>query len=208
MDKSLINPFSRQIHHQPVMKLYPSGFYGGDQGQIITRDPKSSLSGTHYFDSSIFDTSKEDTILANLAVEELYKEHTYKKTRTFEFRQNAFKTVMQAFGTLNFTAWYLKQFDSKSFGGSNKDFIEDTIRFIMTGKRSLPLSAWSGLVGSDSKKDSDEYGPFAKGFFGVNRSGELNNVHLPVVLKQWLSQEGGFNDVIQTTHILFGITKN
>jgi len=188
-------------------KIYPRGFLGSIDCPVVERSDKPKYNTKLTVDLSLFSNGKSVKITANTTVDELFKEIQVFGSGSFERREKMLKAGLFAFGTLNFHNWFINQFQSPSFGDMHQRFIEDTIGFILTGNRQIALSAWVNLLEPDEANNNKvEYGPNAKKLFLVYENGQVNNKpSVTDVIHQWLKQEGGFNDLAHTLHILFGV---
>lgn len=195
-----------------AFKIYPRGFLGTVQSPTIektTANDSSGMVGRMHFDVTMFDASKSTRITANMVIDSLYREFIRTGRANFEFREKVYIAALNAFGTYNFYNWYQVQYESPAFGNTNRRFLDDTFRFITSGRRSLPLQSWISLVKSDEQNTGEHFlGQYAASYFGVVKTNEaaLYQNTLPEVLQSWLAKEGGFNDMLLTLFILFGVS--
>lgn len=190
-------------------KVHPRGFLGGLQSTTIIKSDTSKPNTRLTVDLSLFSQGRSEKITANLMVDNIFKEIQVHGSGSFERRERFLKAALFAFGSTNFHTWYLAQFQSPSFGDIHQRFLEDTFKFIQTGKRDIPLSSWNILVNPEEDNSSKVvHGDQAKKLFQYS-----NNNHpdyrpsIVEITQRWLSQEGGFNDFATTVHILFGISE-
>lgn len=191
-------------------KVHPRGFLGGLQSTTIVKTDNARPNTRLTVDLSLFSQGRSEKITANLMVDGIFKEIQMHGSGSFERRERFLKAALFAFGSTNFHTWYLAQFQSPSFGDIHQRFLEDTFKFILTGKRDIPLSSWNVLVSPEEDNSSKiTHGPNASKLFQY--SGNKNPDYRPSIVEitqKWLSQEGGFNDFAMTVHILFGISEN
>lgn len=77
----------------------------------------------------------------------------------------------------------------------NVDFIVDTIRFALTGHRSIDHLAWDSLL----PRDRD------LGYKFIDRSSAFNQTYFPTIdelMSQWAAQRGGIHDMFHTYRLL------
>lgn len=195
-------------------QVYPRAFLGKPLGPIVekpTRPFYDQRNGLN-FDMNIFD-AQGVKMPFNKDIENNYQALTrhQKKTRVMAFRESILQTALTAFGTKDFYSWYRVQRFSPLFGQLHQEFLEDTIRFIVEGKRDYSLDTWLSLLtgaGADDETKKPEI-PLVKTFFALDNMdrplpGTAVNVSLKTVLQQWVSQPYGFDDLAFSLRILFG----
>lgn len=118
------------------------------------------------------------------------------------FKLECIETIIDLYGA--FGRFIAYQFDyNYLMNGLNLDFLEDTIRFITTGKRGYSLHTWRELVVRDPdyivRTNSVGRWYHLKSNFGIKQDKDLEHY-----ISMWCSQSGGFEDMLYTTWILFG----
>lgn len=193
-------------------KVYPRGFLGSVQSPTIERTsyPSNPSTGRMNYDVRLFDSSKSTKITANMTIDSLYREYVRRGSTSYDFREKVFIAALNAFGTRNIYEWYVAQFNGPSFGDTNRQFIDDTFKFIMTGRRNLPLTNWNSLVKADENNNGvTQLGEHAMKFFVGCRTindRPIRNMSIAEFIQDWISAEGGFNDMLFTLFILFGVS--
>jgi hypothetical protein len=189
-------------------RIYPRGFLGASLGttaQQILR-PYQEKVLTHQFHPEMFKAPKS-AVEVNHNIEQIWS-HLLRYNHAildFDYRQKVLLVALNAFGTDDFMKWTMAQFAGPSTGELHAEFIEDTLDFIMTGKRKLHLTSWLPLLTlSDLNTNVTVPSEKIKTFFVEPETKVARNVKLIDVLQRWCSHEGGFEDMIQTLHILFG----
>lgn len=133
-------------------------------------------------------------------ITDLYNERKGKAehTRTFDFFKRAAEQCAYTYG--DFHQWARVHAVAAKISTTQFDFIIDTIRFIKTGRRTMNLSNWIRVVKYDpdiqitESQHAVRLELIAKALDGVS-----NN---PVPC--WCSHEGGLDDLIITTALMFG----
>jgi len=189
-------------------KIYPRGFLGAQLEPILERKPRPS--GRLQYDVSLFDTNDDKVIIANLKVESAYQSlgRNDLNARKFDFKEQAMLDFMLAFGTTNFAEWYTAQFQSPSFGETHRDFLDDTLHYLMTGNRRMAVQNWNVILDEDERRvSSTALSEKAVTYFGRRNLTEVAQLNLSIdeVVQQWMHQSGGFSDMLTTGHILFGM---
>lgn len=193
--------------------LYPRGFFGAVAKPAIQKLPRpNDVSRLQPSLSLLGGMRRGDALVANENVERLYAKLISRELSLadFDFRQSVLEAALDAFGTKDFCFWYLQQKNSPSAGELHRDFLLDTLRFIETGERGIVLENWNMLIGySDHGQLKTSVSEDAAKFFGlstpgVRREARLEHYDLIQVIQKWVSQPGGFRDLLMTLHILFG----
>lgn len=192
-------------------KVYPRGFLGKTLEPTMLR--KAVPSTTLQYDVTVFDPKEEKSVIANMALAELYAQMIRREhlTDLFDFREKALLQILAAFGTNDFVEWYLAQYQSPAFGETHSDFLDDCLGFIMTGRRKLPLQTWAELVTAtdDSLIGQVKLPENAKAFFNRKQLSELTRgdsyYQLPRIVQDWMAKPGGFSDLLQSCHLFFGL---
>lgn len=191
--------------------IYPRGFLGAILAPRIEKSPAPFQDEYRKLQNnlSLFQPSAS-TIAVNENVESLYSKYirnTY-KAEAFEFRKLVMITALNAFGTEAFDFWYLKQFESASVGDMHRRFLEDCLRFILTGRREMSLETWDSLIDySDSGEMRGPVSEYTAEFFGITTNGyvrQRRNTMLVDVLQDWCAQPNGLEDLLLALHVLFG----
>lgn len=194
-------------------RIYPRGFLGAPLDPVLERKTNKAVPGLQY-DTTLFNPSESKAVVANVAIEELYASHVRNEagSNKFEFREKALIQILAAFGTMNFELWYKTQYQSPSFGREHIDFLDDTIGFIMTGKRKLAITSWDAILdASDKKVFTTSLPDNVRVYFQrstleqLGLDGQRWNANLVTVITDWMTRPGGFADMLTTAHILFGI---
>jgi hypothetical protein len=195
----------------PVFKgyrIYPRGFLGaalGIQPKPIVK-PHEARVRTHQFNPAMFQAPRVD-VEVNHNVEEIWSRmlrHSY-STLDFNFREKVLIVALGAFGTTDFRQWVYTQFEGPSTGELHAEFVEDTLKFILTGKRKMTVTNWESLLTlSDITTNVTAHSKQINEFFTNPDTKQTINLKLTDVLIRWCSHEGGFEDLVQTLHVLFG----
>lgn len=199
------NPFGN-------FKIYPRGFLGAMMPTSLQKKPSNqSWRAGVSFDVSIFEPNDSKIVTVNPEIENFYAAFIRKDLleRDFDFREDVLRTVLNAFGTKSFEAWYLAQLQSPSFGDMHRRFLDDCINFFVSGKRDLSIQTWDSLIDSSDEpltdpKLSERAQRFFYGKKFVSELSQNGNPTIVEVVHDWISKPGGFSDLLITAHILFG----
>lgn len=192
-------------------KIYPRGFLGVRlEGRVERRALLNDTNlGVRFF-QSIMMANRNDVDHSNPDVEALYAQYIRREAQTlsFDYRKKVLIVALAAFGTSQFDFWYRLQLKSPTIADLHRRFLEDTLRFIRTGKREMALETWNVLVTADDKgEQKSELSEYANEFFGISSGGYSRysqNTSLTEVIQNWCSQPNGFEDLLGTLHVLFG----
>jgi hypothetical protein len=192
--------------------LYPHGFLGA---KLVFREPPTPPDVAEKFSALLSGDSiivPENTKPFNREVNQLAKILLSGSplAKTFDFRSNAVKAALGAFGTSNIVDWYKAQFSSAEFGDIHQRFLDDCFRFILTGERELEPEFWYKIL-SDKNDRTDQPGSITRAAFGAGHGVEAEtffkcaNVGIQQVICRWTSQEDGFEDMVMSLNIMFGV---
>lgn len=206
--------------------IYPRGFLGTPLGLPTekTYNPVVDKIATRmHYKIDLFDSPEtngsplklkehgNNKVQVNNLIEYLYNEHV-KRDRSnsisFDFRENVLAVILTAFGTENFLYWFQTQLACPATGNIHRHFLDDTLRFITTGRREMSIENWHALVvvPSDVQTNVTKMSPIAATFFypDGNTAKKPQNTRLIEVVQQWCTQPRGFEDLIGTAHVMFG----
>ncbi len=190
------------------LKLYVRGFFGS---KSLSTEALQQRRYTAV--RSVFDLSPEalQHVVSNESIIELYNQVVGRQVihTKFDFRERAIKIALRSFGMKNFLVWAELNKDSPTFTQLHADFIMDTMRFISTGKRHIPIDTWERMIapGSNDPINKIQYDDEIIQNFpsGYNLPGrKISDYDIHKVISKWLSKPSGFSDMIITLYILFG----
>lgn len=156
------------------------------RGYGIAGDPKGNLQ------LGVVDT----------AVEHLLK-HTMTTTSpltAWPYRKQVLMEASRLFGK-SFFSWIATQYQNPYLYGRNFDFLEDTLRYIRTGRRRMGVRSWKALMEEkpaalpNMKQRRVEPGLIPTYPTGTTTAN---------VLTEWCSRPGGFEDLLQTLGVFYG----
>jgi hypothetical protein len=195
--------------------VYPKGFLGFDIG-LPVKDRGNDLDQLIGAIKLNLPPPKETSGVSNHDVEVLWKSYIggFSYMTSFEFREKVLLAALRAFGTSDFREWLVLQEKSPYYTEMHRRFINDTLHFILNGKRSVVVQSWSVLIRPTEVSHRDrETVVNVDGFFRHENQrseefyagdGERPGTELTNVLHQWTSRPNGFEDLLETLHILFG----
>lgn len=136
-------------------------------------------------------------------VEALYKLFINRtvSTTSWQFRARVVTCAARLFG--NFHQWLALQAVGNDFiYDLNFEFLKDTVQFIRTGHRDMSVFNWQELLMEHPDARPGAASPRRLDEFRLTDSAEFENV-----IGMWCSKEGGFEDMICTVHVLYGVSK-
>ena len=128
----------------------------------------------------------------------------------FEFRAQVLKEAMWWFSIGdrkeinlkgNFLQWLKLQENNPTVSDLHMQFLNDTIDFILTGKRSLTVWQWYSLIKADTTSLQAKPTTFAAKRLTENYRGLFDNES---IVQQWVSQPYGYEDLITTLFVILG----
>jgi hypothetical protein len=195
--------------HNKCVVLYPRGFIGFDTGLITDKTVGVDM------DDWIKSIKLNKPVMAPVSpykgipeVDSLWNQYQTesKFITSFDFREQILKTALTAFGTLSFFDWCNLQNKNVYFTALHKRFLNDTFSFIEEGKRSISIMTWRSLLTMKASTSQDKEEMYLMNQFFRMDSQAFNrrSFRLSDNLVDWCRQENGFEDLLMTTHILFG----
>jgi len=199
------------------VQVYPRGFLGKPMDRsteppvLAARSPNllfgfSLVGGT---DHATKGSPEVDRLEREIAIDPTY-------ARGFDCFTDLCKIVLTVFATNKFGQWLFVQKQSPAYSELHERFLIDTCNYLLTGKRIMSVYNWEGMFKFTYAKGAQMYGARHTETNTPLRLSESNpleaaqlfkqfeNVTLSTLVLQWLSKEGGFDDLVTTLHILFG----
>ena len=137
------------------------------------------------------------------AVENFYKIYTggLVNVDSWAFKRQVCMRCAQLFG--NFYHWLKLQIaNNDNIYGLNLDFLLDTVTFIRTGNRDMSISTWLELLAEYPDQHPGAANNRRLDVFRLKDVKEFENF-----IGLWCSKPGGFEDMLCTAHVLFGVAK-
>ena len=120
---------------------------------------------------------------------------------SWKFRREVIRTCVRHFG--NFHRWLAIQAAyNDSVHGLNFEFLKDTVQFIRTGRRDMSTFTWNDLLLEHPQEQAGVASPRRLDAFQITDPKELEDV-----IGKWCSHENGFEDMLCTAHVLYGVSK-
>lgn len=201
------------MHNRPEkLQIYPRGFLGTLKTNQVP--PKATPFSNRYrelqFNWSLVD-SRETRRTGDPVVEKLFAQmiRSEQSIDSHAFREKVFKAAFRLFGGTDFFFWYQAQNASPLLTDHHALFLEDTIGYLVNGKRGLNTISWLSLINlTQNEATKFEMSDNTKKFFGLPYPGSgvtlPKNRNTAVVLQSWWSKPAGVSDLLYTLHILFG----
>lgn len=198
------------------LKLYVRGFFGS---RALSTEAVQKRVGPL---RSVFDLTPEAVqhVVSNESVIEIYTQVVGRQVHhvKFDYRERVIKVALRSFGLFDFAMWLEVQKTSPTFTQLHADFLMDTLNYIATGKRRIPVDSWERMIstGANDPFNKIQYCPKELSLFDssmrFNNTGEItstvaqnkNPYNLNTVINRWLSHSGGFSDLVVSLYILFG----
>lgn len=134
-------------------------------------------------------------------VTELYDRYMARQSLNYDWSyiSSVIKRATDLIG-IDFNQWLKVQTPHNPYVyGVNRDFLEDTVNYIRTGARRMPIHLWRELLVEKPRERSAIEST-------VKTSPILPLEQGNAYVARWLSHPDGLSDLICTLHILFGYT--
>ncbi|MNU19709.1 hypothetical protein D3C71_79420 [compost metagenome] len=192
-------------------KIYPRGFLGTQLKERIERTQRLQENNNGFVPVKFSSFKKPNGVDdVNHEVEELYASYIKQSAdcTSFEFRNRILHAALRAFGTPNFRFWFETQYQSPVLRDLHGAFLDDTLKFISTGRRDQPLETWAAIISITNNDDgSGKLSEYANEFFGISANGitrYARDSRVIDIVQDWCSKPNGIEDLLGTLHILFG----
>ncbi len=135
---------------------------------------------------------------------------TYQKDATviknFDFREEVFVAVLEAFNTVSFFDWVELQKKGTFFTGMNKEFLNDVFNYLNGGQWKVSPESWYRIIEAKlATADDSRVELKDEEFFGLaNRVPYKNNFAVKDILTNWLRQGDGVKNLLYVASIIFG----
>lgn len=190
-------------------QIYPRGFLGVPLANTVQPPTNHVIQRSQrlQYSTDLLQTATTYDYPSNPGVDQVYQEYLLHGTRLSlgTFRDNVLIQALNAFGTQDFLSWVQVQAEAPTTGDMHARFLNDTLRFILTGKREMSLETWQNLVLMSSSHDWRNLTDYQRDFFWVGATQPRHGVRtLPELIQTWCSNEDGMEDMLGTLHIFFG----
>lgn len=124
-------------------------------------------------------------------------------TAGWSYRRLVFPLAMMLFG--NFIKFVQNQKENPFLYGYNYEFLTDTLQFIETGHRKVSVQNWIDLL-TERSQPRDDYRVRPR--LNLTTFIQVVGSDTPSIIAKWCSHHGGFEDMVMTLNIMFGIAKD
>ena len=196
---------------KPGLQLGPRGFLGylGPNPLPTNIRPQTARMRSVAFSPNLFEVAPQEYFQFSMAIEELFQRSLNWRNviADYAFRRSVVAAAKYAFG-LDFLQWYRCQLAEGFVSDLHLKFLDDTMQFIMSGRRELDLMTWISLIEQAGVQDERAFSETSVSFFGKYFPGIQNSALMRTdtvdVLQEWVSQENGFQDLLLSLRVLFG----
>lgn len=116
-------------------------------------------------------------------------------SRPFDVRARVLDCALRLFG--DFDEWMIAQRNNPQIGGSNLEFLRDTLNFIATGQRNMNPLTWFELLAE--KADDVHQHHLTHSDLALPKK-----LTTEQVIQLWCSHQNGWEDLLLTLFVLFG----
>lgn len=120
----------------------------------------------------------------------------------FKFRHEVLSNAFLAFNTINITDWLDSQKSSPFLSDLQKAFILETLGFVSGDSRTLAVSQWSNLLDTSTGRQSIHFN--YEEVFGKLHTPEPVKAPMHEFIKQWISRDNGYEDLLLSLWMIFG----
>lgn len=182
-----------------ILRPYPSGFLGSALVKNTAPIDQERMRHRMFSHSAISDLEGRP---ASLIVAQLWDliSSGVGEVRTFEFHEQVLAHALVVFGRQCWTDWVVAQKQAPNYDSYHCQWLIETLEYVHLGKpRKLTCFNWVALLAAagDDVSRADE----------IKLDELLYDIGEPALdtfLQMWLTQPGGFEDLLQSLHVLFG----
>lgn len=154
----------------------------------------------------------DDDVGPNRPLESLFYNYLAGRLRfeSYDFRDGVIKTVLQAFGTDDFTRWFLRQSLSPYYTEKHLEFLRDMLRYMEGQETRYDTDVWDCLItrgGTIPFTPVEDQDAIELQFFGIstdNRQRDYRPFYVSDLIERYAEREGGLQKLLYTCVILFG----
>lgn len=195
-----------------LLKIYPSGFLGS--GSVTQTEPINMLVNVR----NLLNKNKVNRTIpytANQDIVSIWEEAMInnKEFKSFEYKEKILVVAMKAFGTATLKQWIDAQVDNPMCGDTHYRWIDETLEYVMSGRRrSYQFNTWLTVLNA-SRPDAE-----AKGYSKVmddylrrgvpvlltNSNVNPRTMSIADFITAWVRQPNGIEDLTSSLNVLFG----
>ena len=173
----------------PKLSRYPRGYMAIVDGSGLGTAPLGA--------SDIVEAPSDPDI------ETLYRFYIQRTvdTTSWKFRNQVIRACVKHLG--NFHQWLALQAVANDYvHGLNFEFLKDTVLFIREGRRDMSTFTWNDLLLEHPEPQAGVASPRRMDGFEISNPKEFDNL-----IGKWCSHSNGFEDMLCTAHVLYGVSK-
>lgn len=127
-----------------------------------------------------------------------------KLLKSMEFRERILSAAFKSFNSLSLYSWLQMQSMPETTGSLHEKFLDETLNYIVTGKREINIVQWIRLLEADTKTLSVNFS-FDKQFDRTRFTHTNFESNLTTdIVQRWVSLPDGFQDLMISLHVIFG----
>ena len=188
------------------LKIYPSGFLGAPS--VPQTQPKDLTTAA----KQIFNRGyvpKQSPYTASLEVLEMFTVllSDEKAFSTFEMKERILKIALSHFGTVKLIDWIAAQWKSPEYGDNHSRYIDETVAFVLTGKRrTINNNAWKAILtaGSNDVGKKELSDTLKSLLLGPSYLTSKRNLTIHDFIVMWCRQKDGIFDLADSLNVLYG----
>lgn len=147
----------------------------------------------------VIEEAQSDAVFQNLYT--LYMSRSVNPD-SWEYQARVIQRCSQLYG--RFYNWLVLQVTANDcIYDLNFEFLKDTLRFIRTGQRHMSIQTWLELLLEYPEEQHGVASNMRLEDLSLGDSREFDNF-----IGQWCCKKDGFFDMLCTTYVLFGVSKN
>ena len=135
-------------------------------------------------------------------IDELFHATNKDLNKDFDFIEKVIKIFFNIYTPQTFANWILMQDQSPFYTAAHRQFINDTITYLETGKRKLEVPVWKKVVVRRETNINDKLEEIL--LPRVSNGAYSNLYNTTYTIKNWLTYKDGLSDLIGFLDLVFG----
>ena len=195
-----------------LLKIYPSGFLGS--GTVTQTEPIDMLVNVRNLLNKNT-VHKKTPYTANQDAVAIWDEAMVNSAnfKSFEYKEKILVVAMKAFGTKTLKQWIDAQVDNPMCGDTHYRWLDETLDYVMEGKRRIyQYNTWLMILSASRpdveakgySKTMDKYLNRGIPVLLTNMSTNPKTMSIVDFISAWVSRPNGIEDLTASLNVLFG----
>jgi len=192
----------------PDLKIYPSGFYGGQVGVALTEEPSFIDEARVLMGGEL--PRVRNTITYSVEIDRIWQDYMTrsKDLHGFDYKERAIELALALIPNMTLTDWFTKQCQSPHYSDYHRLWMLETLGFVYQRRRRTMLPKnWVGLMYAGPTDGTGRAALkemlsiiYPKG--APTSADRVQTTHHFIL--EWLKCDGGYTDLVAQLNVLYG----